>query len=338
MNATRQPTRRFIQMLFAPILAVLLLAGCAQPKPPEQLVFADPGNPIATLIYIAEAQGYFRDENLTLTYKQFTSGLNAMNSVLAGEADFGVAVEFPFANMLMNGKALRILCTIERTNQNAAVVARRDRGIGSAIDLNGKRVGLAPGSNSDFVLSVILREVGLPDDAATRVALKPEQMATALADGEVDAVTTWMPHSAAAQARFAADATALIRTAAYTELSPLGVRPQTLVDKREALQRLLAALVRAEDFVHEHNDAALQIVIARFGANAEAGLRQVWPGLHFTVRLDNLLLTALTNEGAWLAMRANPAMTVPDYRAAFAPEFLEAIRPQSVTVAPAGGR
>ncbi len=57
------------------------------------------------------------------------------------------------------------------------------------------------------------------------------------------------------------------------------------------------------------------------------------------MRLDNLLLTSLENEGAWLIMRAkgndnaSATMVLPDYQAVFAPEFLEAARPQSVTVA-----
>ena len=141
------------------LLAVItLITACTKTQAPEQLVFADPNQAMVSLVYIAEAQGYFRDENLSVTYKKFTSGRDAMHSVLAGEADVGVATEFPFANNLLQGKPLRILGTLYRTNLNDAVVARRDRGIQGAADLAGKRIGVTPNTNSEFMLSTMLRE------------------------------------------------------------------------------------------------------------------------------------------------------------------------------------
>jgi len=338
MQASAGNAAGFGWRLLSGFVMLALLAACGKPtKSPEHLVFADPSNPIASLIYVAEAKGYFRDENLTLSYNKFTSGRDAINNVLAGEADVAVGTEFPYANNILHGKALRLLGTVQRTNQNAAVVARRDRGIAKAADLIGKRIGSAPDTNSDYLLSVMLREQGSGDDAVIRVALRPEQMADALEHGEVDAVATWSPHVGNARARFAEDAVITLRTAAYTELSALGARPQTIAEKRVALQRLVNALVRAEDFVTANSAEALQIVIDHLAIKQDAALRSDWPGLTFSVRLDNLLLTALSNEGLWLASRAKPPLAVPDYQAAFAPEFLEAVRPQSVTVANPGG-
>lgn len=335
MNAETRSVSRVHTLVL--LMAVTVLSACEKPKLPEQLVFADPSQPMASLAYIAEAKGYFKEENLTVTYKKFTSGRDCLNSVLGGESDVGVATEFPFANNILQGKDLRIIGTLYRTNDNAAVVARRDRGIGKAADLAGKRIGLAPNTNSDYMLSVILREVGIADDAVTRVAVQPEQLVDKLEQGQVDAVATWAPHVANAQARFAKDAAIVLRTLAYTELSMLGAREQTIVKKREALQRLVNALVRAEDFASAHSAEALQLVIDHMAVKQDAALRRDWPNLKFQVRLDNLLLTALTNEGEWLARRTKQSPAVPDYRATFAAEFLEAARTQSVTVAKSGG-
>jgi len=173
-----------------------LITACTETQAPEQLVFADPNQPMAALVYIAEAQGYFKDENLSLSYKKFTSGRDALRSVLAGEADVGVATEFPFASNLQQGAPLRILATLMRTNHYDALVGRRDLGIASLADLAGKRIGVAPHTNSEFMLSRMLREVAIPEDRVTRVPLKPEQMVEALARGEVDGIATWMPHIA----------------------------------------------------------------------------------------------------------------------------------------------
>lgn len=321
-------------VLFA---TVAVLTACS-PKTvaPETLMFADPGNVLGAMVYIAEAKGYFKDEQLTLTYKKFTSGRAALNSVLAGESDVGVAAELPFASDILQGKPLRIIATVFRTSLGDAVVTRRDRGINTAADLAGKRIGLTPNTTSDFLLSVLLREAGHAEDVATAVPFKPEQLADALEKGEVDAVVTWQPHLANVQARFAPDATVLIRTPTYIQLGLLGTQPKMLVEKREALLRLVKALVRAEDFFNQHGAEALQIVIDHLAIKQADGFRQDWPEMKFQARLDSVTVTTLSNEGAWLAKRATPSPAVPDYRAAFAPEFLEAVRPQSVTATKAG--
>lgn len=326
------------RLLWLLVLA-MLLTSCSKTKPPESLVFADPDNPIAALIYVAEAKGFFKDENLSIAYKKVSSGRDSIESVLKGESDIAIASEFPFANALLQGKPVRILCAVQRTNYSSAVVARRDRGINAAADLRGKRVGLAVNTNSDYLLSTLVRAAGISDEAITRIALAPQQLADALEKGEVDAVAAWQPHAANAQSRFSNDATVLLRALSYSEISMIGVRPQTLVERRDALQRLVNAMVRTEDFITAHSAEALQIAMAHNADKQDLSLSQDWPHRIFQVRLDNLLATALENEAAWLIKRvsstenAGRAPAFPNYRAAFAPDFLEKVRPQSVTVA-----
>lgn len=306
-----------------------LITACTETQAPEQLVFADPNQPMAALVYIAEAQGYFKDENLSLSYKKFTSGRDALRSVLAGEADVGVATEFPFASNLQQGAPLRILATLMRTNHYDALVGRRDLGIASLADLAGKRIGVAPHTNSEFMLSRMLREVAIPEDRVT-----PEQMVEALARGEVDGIATWMPHIADAQARLPEDQTVTLRTPSYINQALLGTQATTLDGRREALQRLLRALVRAQDYLYAHPEEALHQLEAHLVFEQRERMRQDWNDLKFQVRLDNMLLTTLENEGAWLAARSSPQGQAPDYRAALATEILEAARPEAVTLEP----
>ena len=312
---------------------LLALASCTAKTPaPETLVFADPNQPMAGLVYIAEANGYFKDEQLTLSYREFTSGRDAIDSVLAGAADVGVATEFPLAKNIFDGKDLHIIGTLYRTSENAALVGRRDRGIEHVADLKGKRIGVAPNTNSDYMLSLMLTEAGIAETLITRVPYKPEQLADALAEGQVDAMVTWSPHVAHAEARFATDATVRLKASGFTELSLLGARPQVLDKKAEAFRRLLRALVRAEDYVATHEPEALRFLIQQLGVKQEADLRRAWPALKFQVRLDNLMLATLSDEAAWIAARATTAGAVPDFRTRLSPQFLEAARPQAVTL------
>lgn len=326
------PLTRLMRTMALGLLGIALSACSPTPVPPESLVFADPDQPMAGLVYIAEANGYFRDENLTLTYRKFTSGRDAIASVLAGQADVGVATEFPLARNILEGRDLNILAAIYSTHRNAALVGRVDRGIGKGADLKGKRIGVAPHTNTDYMLSLLLTEAGLSDAAVTRVAVKPERMAQALAEGEVDAVVIWSPHVAHAEARFAEGATARLHATGYTELALLGARPQVLAAKTEAFARLLRALVRAEDYAVEHRTDALRMLTRHLGPDQEADLRRAWPAMKLQARLSNLMLAALDDEATWLAARMTHNPVVPDFRARLSPRFLEATRPQAVTL------
>lgn len=327
-----RPTVLLLLALMLSIIFMQLTACTTKSKAPETLVFADPDQPMVGLVYIAEALGYFKDENLSLSYRKFTSGRDAINSVLAGEADVGVATEFPLAKNIVEGKDLHIIGTLYRTSENSALIGRRDRGISQIADLKGKRIGVAPNTNTDYMLSQMLAEAGLTDDVVLRIAFKPEQMADALAKGSVDAVAVWSPFVGHAEARFARDATVRLRATGYTELSLLGARPQALAQKSDAFQRLMNALVRAEDYVAAHDAEALQLLSKHLGHKQEADLRRAWPALKFKVRLDNLMLVALTDEAAWLAARAKPAAAIPDFHRRISAQFLEASRPQAVTL------
>lgn len=311
----------------------LLLAGCPAPNPPETLVLADIRQPVQGLVYVADRLGYFREENLQVSYKPFVTGRAAMTALHAGEVDVAHAFEMPVVTDAVAGKPLRIIGTLARTNQNNAVVARRDRGIATAADLRGKRIGLPPGSSTDYMVALMLKENAIAPQEVMRLPMAADQVADALANGKVDAIATWQPHVARAQAALPGDATVLFRTPSYTELTMLVVRPDTATTRPEPLHRLLRALVRAEDYLARHMDEGREIVVQWLADQPAAGVRDGWPHLRHQVRLDNLLLTVLGNEAAWLAGQQQPSPSaLPDFRRLMATEYLAAARPEAVTV------
>ncbi len=318
-------------------IAVFGLIGCgsdSSPVTPETLTFADPTQAMISLMYVAEERGYFAEENLRIQYVPVTSGRDALKKLLAGEVDLGAATEFPFASNLLAGQDLQILSTLYRSNVNSGVVARTDRGIASVADLRGKTVAMAPNTSTDYMLSLMLTEVGLTDQDLVRLPLRPEEMADALAQGRVDAVATWSPHLDEAQARFPGGDVVILQTLLFSEMSILGVRGEAARTKAEALRRLLRALVRAEDFINENSDLALDIVIRHLGLTGRSAnaLRDDWPEYHHQARLDNFMLSALRQEAVWLASRDPTHPSIPDFRRRIDTEPLRLARPRAVII------
>ncbi len=321
---------RTVRSLFA-CGGMLLLAACSPPPAPETLIFGDIRQPSLALVYVAEAQGYFRDEALNLDYRPFQSGRAALDALHAGTVEVAPPYELPVAADALAGKDFRILATLHRSFENAALVGRRDRGIAVAADLAGKRIGLAPNTNTDFMLTTLLKDNGVAENRVARVPLSPAEMAPALAAGTVDAVATWQPHVSKAQAALPAGATVVLRTPAYTELSMLTVRTETLTKKPEAVRRLLRALLRAEAFIANQNAAARDIVTARL-ADQSATVQLTWVAFHYQLRLDNLLQTALSREADWLAAQRTPQPPAPNFSHYLYSGPLAALSPQAVTL------
>ena len=80
-----------------------------RPSSTEHLTLADASQPVFALVYIAEAEGYFAAQGLQVTYKSFTSGRDALSSVVNGHADLATVFETPVVLRAYQGEALSVL-------------------------------------------------------------------------------------------------------------------------------------------------------------------------------------------------------------------------------------
>ncbi len=313
------------------LIATMLLAACSG-KAPETLSFADLDQPGNAPIFVALAKGYFADENLTVEFKHYTSGRDALAATLSGQTEAGISYDLPIANAISAGTPLRILTTVHRASNYQGLVVRRDRGIESTADLKGRRVGVVPGSGTVYLLHLARLEASLQVDDIVEVPMKPEEGPDLLASGAVDAICTWSPNLEVAMSWLPKGTGKVIYVPAYTQISMLTTTPENLVKKREALQRFVRALVRAEDFIATHDAEARELVTRHLSKQPAEAISRDWNVAHYQLRLDNLMLTSLSNELAWLAGQQTPRGAVPEIAPLLVPDLLAAVRPQAVTL------
>ena len=65
------------------------------PRTAEKLTIAMFDNPTFALVLIAQNKGYFKDENLEVTYRRIGSGISNLTDALEGNSDIGWAYETP---------------------------------------------------------------------------------------------------------------------------------------------------------------------------------------------------------------------------------------------------
>ncbi|NCA89596.1 MAG: transporter substrate-binding domain-containing protein [Gammaproteobacteria bacterium] len=315
---------------------LLLLPGCDQSvSAPERLVLAEGRQPAFGLLYIAEREGFFRDEGLEVSFQHHDSGRDALAAVVAGQADVATPFDIPVVINLQQGRPIRVLSTLSVMQGYNAVIARRDRGITAPDQLRGKRIATVPNSSADYALSLVLTNAGVAPTEVELVPQSPAAAAEALIRGEVDAAAIWSPHTQHVENQLGAAAVAPFTSPLYMETATLSTTESVLRTRPEALKRLLRALVRAEDLATRDPERARQHVTATLDGLPAEDVRETWRMLQPQVRLDNLLLTTLNGELAWYASLPGQAETAPvpgDLRPFLAAELLRGVRPQAVTL------
>lgn len=270
--------------------------------PAEKLSIALVMAPQAALVQIALAKGYFTEEGLDLTITPTTHGKVGIELLLQGKAHLATTAEVPFVLQVLAGQPLGMAASMLTASNEMAVVARRDRGISSSRDLVKKRVGVTFGTTGEYFLWAFLIRQKLPPDSVTLVDVPPGQIAQSLADGVIDATATWQPIVSAAQLALGENAQTFTEANAYTETHLVVGRTDFFIAHPKAIEKLVRALLRAEQFNRSAPEKAMKLVADRLKIDIQV-LRPIWNYFNFSVNLLQSQLITLEDEARWAMER-----------------------------------
>jgi NitT/TauT family transport system substrate-binding protein len=331
-----QAQRRFT-VLFLPAIVVIALTitGCQSQKPadpPEKVTIAYPTASNAILMYIAFAKDYFREEGLEATPQPHAFGKPALQSVLEGKADIATVGDTPIVFAVISGKKITTLAVIQTANKNEAIVARRDQGIAKPSDLKGEKIGLTLGTTGDFFADSFLLAQGIDRKHVKIIDLKPDEMATALSTGKVDAVSTWNPTLTQLKKELGSKGIIFFGESLYTETMCVVAGQEYVKKNPAAIKKVLRALLKAETFVQQHPEESRRLV-AEFIKTDKVILDETWDIFTFRVALDQALLVDLEEQTRWaIKHRLTARRDMPNYLDFIYVDGLAAIRPDAVRI------
>jgi NitT/TauT family transport system substrate-binding protein len=121
-------------------------------------------------IYACQEQGWFREEGLEFEFMPGAGGGDALKNILAGNADLAFTNLEPVFFALDQGSKLKAVYDIYPQNV-FNVIALKSKGITTAQDLKGKKVGVySKASGTYHNLLVLLRSAGLKESDVEVVA------------------------------------------------------------------------------------------------------------------------------------------------------------------------
>ena len=198
MSASKQ--RKFLVItvvLMVLVITISLFVYLDSQKPytgkVESITVGTVPNEAYSLILIANDQQYFTANGLNVTFKNYISGLNAVEGMLAGESDIATASEFVFVQHITQNASIYDIGNIAQY-QSIHVVGRTDKGINNATDLIGKTIGVALGTSTQFFLGRFLELNGIKASQVTILDVPPNEQLDALVNGTVDAVINTNPY------------------------------------------------------------------------------------------------------------------------------------------------
>ena len=293
---------------------VLLLAGCsASGAAPQEsaggpVALAVGVTPIANAahVYIAEQQGFFKDENLDVTATTIQTAATAIPSLLNNELQMALMTSVPIVTAASKGLPIRVVSGSDRypldpKHDTTALVAAPGGGVGSLKDLSGKTVAVVGlKSAPELALRVLLKDSGVDPEQVKVVEIAYPDMVPALQSNRVDAAFVVDPFLSKARAAGlevigrpftdgigGMSALEWVASDAFTKSNP------------DAVQRFTKAMKRAGEYANEHPEAVRKVLPEFTSLSPDAVAKSVIPTYDTKLGVEDIQAFAdlMTKEG-----------------------------------------
>ncbi|MCY3561615.1 MAG: NrtA/SsuA/CpmA family ABC transporter substrate-binding protein [bacterium] len=249
--------------LLAAVAAVALVAASCGDDEPETLsvgIAAD-GFLLGSQAWVALDRGYFDEENLEVEMSLYGTGIEAIQAVIAGQADIGPALDFAVLNLAAAAEEnMRVVGAIAAPRPGFHSLAVRNE-ISGPQDLRGKTIGFVQGTSEHFVTIRHLEQNGISVDEVELVPLPGLfELVGALRTNDIQAAWVWLNGTQEAEADpdlkiLGNDSNVLDTVAIYLVAST-----DWADENQEIIERILRAYDKANLVLQNETEAAAQIV------------------------------------------------------------------------------
>lgn len=321
------------------ILFVLFSAGCAAQEegytgPVEKVTIGVESSLLPAAVWVAEDKGFFQEEGLDLTIKEFDSGKASLVAMLSGDGgiDISAAAPTPIMFNSFGREDFYVFGTFAYAYEDIKVIANKDSGIADVNDLIGKKIGTLRGSTGEFFTETFLIYNSISPDDVEMVNIAPLDLPEALNSGEIDAQVIWEPHGTTAKDLLGDRYIRLPSADVYKTTFNFLTMKNFANENPEVLRRFLKAIDKATDFIKNNQEEVQEITANRLNLQKE-DVALHWDEFTFELSLEQSFLINIEDEARW-AIKNNltDATEAPNYLDYVYCDALEEVKPEAVTI------
>jgi ABC-type nitrate/sulfonate/bicarbonate transport system substrate-binding protein len=303
------------------------------PAPPAETLsinIASDGFALGTQSWVAIDQGYFERHGVEASMQQYGTGIEAIQAVIARQADIGPALDFAVLNLAAAaGENMNVVAGIAAPNPGFHRLVVRE-GIEGPADLAGTRIGYVEGTSEHFVTEQYLIQNDVPLDDVELIPLPGLfELVGALRSNDIDASWLW----AQGVDEALEDPSLVLLTDDSEVLDTVSIFLVTGAEwaaaNEELLERLLLAYADATGFVQENPDEAAEIVADAVQGDADT-LAGVIPNQRYEMGFTQVQLDAMDSIAQFLIDSGRLPADF-DIRGFLNLEVMERVLPGSVT-------
>ena len=297
--------------------------------PVEKITLAAYFGETAALVYIAQEQGYFEENGLEVTIKDYGSGKAAADALIDGEVDISTSAGFVFVSNSFDHTDLRVFGTVA-TEEVKELVGRKDKGIAAIDDLIGKKIGVTKKSGAEFSLGTFLIFNGLSYEDVELVDLRPTEIVEAISNGDIDAAFTWDPNVYNIKEQLGDNA--ISWPGGQDFYFVLLAKEDWIENNPAAAERFIKSLLEAEDHIKDNPEESREFVKDRFDYESDY-IEYSWPKQEFAVVLEQAMLITFEHQAQWrIENNLTDATEIPNYLDFIYIDALEAVKPSRMTI------
>ncbi len=293
-----------------------------------------PSPPMAILM-VAKDKGFFEKQGLDVEMKQFTAGKFALAAFFGGSLDFAVSGDVPPTLAAIQGNEFVVPAQLVKdTKGEVRVVARKDGSLNDAssyFHAKKRKLATSSGGGPEFFTYELLNKLGVTKDQIEIVSQKPEDMVAALSNGSVDAISIFDPVAYFGEKALADKGVTFTDDSIYSELYVIEAHV-SVKDDPATLEKLLKALIDAENYLKANPEESKDIVVKYTGLDRKA-VDGIWADSDFGVSLTPELLKDWKKEVDWAKAtgKVKSDATIPDMSKFIYSDILKKIAPEAVT-------
>jgi len=252
----------------------------------------------AALIYIAQDQGFFETNGISVAVKDYATGVATTDALLKGDVEIAWSAEFPLVYRAFAKEKISIIAALSRFSDQY-LFARKDSRVEKLSDLKGKKIGIPRKTIVEFYLARFLELNGMNIRDISLVNVLPPQSIGAITDGHLDGVVTWEPFTSQIKVLLEDKVTAWPVQSNQPGYGVIIARNDWIKKHPELIRRFLKSLAQAEKYLIRQPGESKDIVKKRVKYD-DVLMGIFWSENQFSLFLDQSLILAMEDEARWM--------------------------------------